>query len=289
MIELGGAPTNDTDRLVHIARADQPQLAVRVTGDHPQVLLVHGAAGAAAIWSAVLPALAQLGIQAAALDLRGHGFSEGHETLQRWRIEDYVADVHAALRRWDTLRILVGHSMGGLVAQLAAAEARLDRLVLIASSPTEGMLRSGFLMTIAHPWTFAAVAFSRRLKRLYQSPRVARSLLFHPDTPPDVADRWIETLQEESWRAALQLTTLRPDPGQIACPVTVIAGECDRMVDRRASERTARDYSTQLVTLAGCAHMIPCEAEPLELARVIVGDRLAERDLNASPAPAPRA
>jgi pimeloyl-ACP methyl ester carboxylesterase len=204
------------------------------------------------------------------LDLRGHGLSEGGEHLQRWRIEDYVADVRAVLDRWETLRILVGHSMGGLVVQLVAAAVRLDRLVLVASSPTEGMRRNGFRMAGRHPWTFAAARLRRSFRRLYRSPRVARALLFHPNTAQAVVDRHLEAVQEESWVAGNQPMTLLPDPRAVACPVIVIAGERDVMVDRRASERTARDYSTPLEVFGACAHMVPCEADPAALARVIL-------------------
>jgi pimeloyl-ACP methyl ester carboxylesterase len=258
-------------QLVDISRGDQPRLAVRVTGDDPRVLLVHGATCTAAIWTPVLAALAERGTPAAALDLRGHGFSEGGEQLQRWRIEDYVSDVIAVLRHWLTLRILVGHSMGGLVAQLAAMEATLDRLVLVASSPTEGMSRNGFRMAAAHPWTFVAARIRRSFKRLYESPKVARSLLFHAETRHEVVDRHVEAVQEESWIAGNQMITLLPDARRVVCPVTVIAREADFMVDRRSSEQTARDYGTSLLTFAGCAHMVPCEADPMELANTIVG------------------
>src|SRR5262245_65465396 len=104
----------------YVSRDGQPRLAVRTTGDSPRVLLVHGATCTADVWTSVLTALADLGTHAAALDLRGHGLSEGREQLQSWRIEDYVSDVIAVLRHWDTLRILVGHSIGGLVAILVA-------------------------------------------------------------------------------------------------------------------------------------------------------------------------
>jgi len=221
----------------------------------------------------VLAALAESGTHAAALDLRGHGLSEGKEQLQRWRIEDYVADVLAVLRHWPTLRVLTGHSMGGLVAQLAAAEAPLDRLVLVASSPTEGMLRNGVRMAATHPWTFAAAGVRRSVKRLYESPEVARALLFHTRTSREVVSRHLETVQEESWIASNQTTTLKPQPHRVRCRVCVIAGEHDAMIDRASSERTARDYSTSLEIFAGCAHMVPCEADPATLARAIVGAR----------------
>ncbi len=249
----------------------QPRLSVGLTGDNPRVLLVHGATCTAASWASTLVALAELGNQAAALDLRGHGFSDGREDLQRWRIEDYVSDVIAVLRRWETLRIVVGHSMGGLVAQLVAATMPLDRLVLVASSPTEGMRRNGFRMARAHGWTFAVAALLRSFRRLYKSPEVARSLLFHQNTRLEVVERFVAIAQEESWIAGNQMNTLLPEPRSIACPVAVIAGESDFMVDRRASERTARDYSTSLRILADCGHMVPWEADPAELARAIVG------------------
>jgi pimeloyl-ACP methyl ester carboxylesterase len=163
--------------------------------------------------------------------------------------------------------------MGGLVAQLAALETQLDRLVLVASSPTEGMRRNGFRMAAAHPWTFAAARIRRSFRRLYESPRVARALLFHAHTRQEVVDRHVEAAQEESWIAGNQMTTLLPDARKVVCPVTVIAGESDFMVDRPSSEQTARDYGTSLVTFAGCAHMVPSEANPTALADAIVGAR----------------
>ena len=258
-------------RVEQVVSADGPRLAVRVTGDRPSVLLLHGSTGSSATWVPVLAALAAGGWQAAALDFRGHGQSAGREDLQRWRIEDYVADVCAVLRQWDSLRTLAGHSMGGLVAQLVAGQANLDRLVLVASSPTEGMLRNALRMAAMHPWTFAAARLQKSFKRLYRSRRVARSLLFHPAAGEEVVDSHLAAVQEESWVAGNQMTTLLPDPRRVACPVTVIAGERDRMVDRRASERTARDYGTRLEILPGCAHMVPREADPAVLARAIAG------------------
>jgi pimeloyl-ACP methyl ester carboxylesterase len=205
------------------------------------------------------------------MDLRGHGQSGGRDKLHSWRIEDYVNDVLAALRRWESIRILVGHSMGGLVAQLVAGEAALDRLVLVAPSPTEGMLRNGIRMAIAHPWTFAAAYLQRSFKRLYANRRVARALLFHPNGREEIVDRHLATVEEESWLAGNEMTSLLPDPSRVKCAVTVIAGERDFMVDRRATERTARDYGTVLRVFAGCGHMVPIEADAAELARAIVG------------------
>ena len=63
--------------------------------------------------------------------------------------------------------------------------------------------------------------------------------------------------------------TLLPDPSEVSCPVLVIAGDRDRIVGRRSSERTAQDYGTPLRIFPRCGHMAPCEADPVELARAI--------------------
>jgi pimeloyl-ACP methyl ester carboxylesterase len=128
-------------------------------------------------------ALLDLGIASAALSLRGHGGSKGTEHLQQYRIEHYVQDVLQTLPRLVQPVTLVGHSMGGLVCQLAATKASLRRLILMAPSPVRGMREEGMRMVRRHPYTFLAAYFRRSFLRLYRNPRVRRSLLCHPGTP----------------------------------------------------------------------------------------------------------
>jgi len=58
----------------------------------PPVLLVHGAANASWVWRAWLPALASLGWETHALDLRGHGASAATD-LAHTSMLDYTCDV----------------------------------------------------------------------------------------------------------------------------------------------------------------------------------------------------
>ena len=46
---------------------------------------------------------------------------------------------------------LVGHSMGGLLCQLAASKASLRHLILMAPSPVRGMREDGMRMARRHP------------------------------------------------------------------------------------------------------------------------------------------
>ena len=98
-------------------------LAVRSTlveSDRPPIVLVHGAANSAGVWKFWQDELAGRGLSSHALDLRGHGASQVGD-LSGTGMADYAADVVAIARQLRRPPVLIGWSMGGLVAMLAAA------------------------------------------------------------------------------------------------------------------------------------------------------------------------
>jgi pimeloyl-ACP methyl ester carboxylesterase len=131
-IEVDGLPLS-----LSIARAGASGApgASGVSGPSRRILLVHGFTGAKEDFTEWLAPLAELGWEAAAVDLRGHGASAKPEGLDRYGLDvmaDDVAAVADALG-WDRFTLL-GHSMGGMVAQclaLSPAGPRLDGLVLM--------------------------------------------------------------------------------------------------------------------------------------------------------------
>lgn len=253
-----------------IERRGYPALEVTTHGECPQVLFIHGCTETSAIWLPVMQALGNAGVESAALDLRGHGGSDGHESLQQAGIEDYVADAQSTLAALPSLRIVVGHSMGGLVTQLLAAKSDLAHAVLIASSPVCGMRSDGMRMARRHPWTFLISSLRRSFKRLYVNERVTRSLLFHARTPVATVRQFMSQIQEDSWRAGSEMNTLLPDPGSVRCPMTVIGGADDFMVSRASTDATASAYGVKPIYMEGCAHMVPLESDPVVLSRLIM-------------------
>ncbi len=114
-------------------------LRVLEGGDGPPLVLLHGRGSAAAIWFPLLPGLARTH-RVLAVDLPGFGASLGH------RFTAGAGDVRAAfdffsgpLAAWIAAEgiaapVLVGHSLGGLVAlDLALRGVAPAALVLIAS------------------------------------------------------------------------------------------------------------------------------------------------------------
>lgn len=219
-----------------------------------------------------MPALGASGHSSAAIDLRGHGQSAGKAELQNVGIDEYVQDVVHVLQAFPTIETLVGHSMGGLVSQLAASRSAPSSLVLIASSPVNGMREDGLRMARKHPWTFLRAGLTKSFRTLYKSRRVTRSLLFHPSSDDQLVTSFLNDCQEESWRAGNQMNTFLPTPSLVKSTVRVIAGSDDFMVCRKSSIETAKAYGTELTVLERCGHMVPYEANQKALANLIIND-----------------
>lgn len=105
-------------------------------GQRP-LLLVHGFTGAKEDFTPWLTMLADSGWHAVAADLRGHGSSSKPGAESAYTFELMAGDMLglADAHGWDRF-VLLGHSMGGMVAQFMACEApsRLDGLILMDTS-----------------------------------------------------------------------------------------------------------------------------------------------------------
>ncbi|MGB6095296.1 MAG: lysophospholipase [Comamonas thiooxydans] len=146
--------TQTTPRLLHMAASDATQLALRdwplAPGVKPraQVLLVHGLGEHSGRYAVLAQRLNELGFALRAYDQYGHGLSGGPQggLTSDMRLLDDLAVVldatRAAMPRHQPL-VLLGHSLGGLVAAdfVASGLRHVDGLVL--SSPALALHLSG--------------------------------------------------------------------------------------------------------------------------------------------------
>ena len=103
-------------------------------GSGRPLLLTHGYCGAKEDFTGFLELLAALGWHVVVPDLRGHGGSARPEGQTSYSLELFGADLRALADAlgWTSF-VLLGHSMGGMVAQVLALTApqRLAGLVLM--------------------------------------------------------------------------------------------------------------------------------------------------------------
>jgi len=103
------------------------------TGGRP-LLLLHGFTGAKEDFTPWLDALAARGFHAVAPDQRGHGDSDKPEDEAAYSLDQFAADALALADALGWPRFhLVGHSMGGMIAQhlVLMADDRVESLVLM--------------------------------------------------------------------------------------------------------------------------------------------------------------
>jgi len=219
-------------------------------------LLIHGAGASSAIWMMVLARLARAG-RAVAIDLPGHGPSPPFEDKPRPALADYCqATGELAALTGLGRSVLIGHSMGALVA-IEAALAWPDKvagLVLCAAAPRLPVSRD--LMKVidcdyAHfPGWLAERALSASAKPALRRAFVAAGVV----APQAVTRADFQAIEGVDMSARLPA---------IGCPMVWIDGADDAIVGERGERPGV------IETLAGVGHLVPLEA-PGAVARAAI-------------------
>lgn len=163
----------------------------------------------------------------------------------------------------DTLEI-VGHSAGGLIGQVLAAELLADRLITICSVPPKGisiMSRSIFRILMKHLRDMlSGGAIAPRAEEL-------ESLMFS-HVPPDERQASLAAMRPEGGFAILEVlygVRINPIPVPMLC---IGAGE-DRIITPDVSARIAEHYHATLLIFEGHGHLLPSEPGAEALAGAI--------------------
>jgi 3-oxoadipate enol-lactonase len=229
----------------------------------PVVVFLHGIGGNARIWAPQLASFAAAGFRPVALDLPGYG---AREPIDRMDFDMLAADVEEQVAQLDLDRsIVVGHSMGGMVAQRLVR--RLPRAwraaVFSCTSPAFGDATGEFQKKFVAD-RLGPLDAGRTMADLAPAMVAAVS-----GPTPDPAGRQlaIETIastSERSYRAAVHCLVgfdERANLARIGIPVLCLAGEHDRLAPPAMMERMAgRIPGARYVCLKGVGHLPNVEA-----------------------------
>lgn len=200
-------------------------------------------------FAVIADALARAGIATLRCDDRG--FGDASAKVMDWTTDDFLSDALAGIgllrERFDKVGVL-GHSEGGTIAMMIAAEKKADFIVSLA-----GMVISGAETLIwQNRVALAGLGFSDKdvdsYCRLLEKVFDVRA---HGGRMPDPADYDLpESLMQNYWTVVAQIQMpymrhllsldMRPLLGNVTCPVLALNGSKDNQVDHVANLEALR-------------------------------------------------
>jgi len=220
------------------------------------VLFIHGMLHGAWCWDQYfLDYFVQHGYASHAVNLRGHGNSEGRDTLRWTRIADFVEDVATTVEQLPSPPILIGHSLGGFIIQKYLEDHIAPAGVLLSSPSPAGLLSVALKNARRHPLLFAKINLTFSLFPLVSTPALAREAFFSEDLPEEQLLAYWKQMQDESYMAFLDMVALDlPKPEKVKTPILVLGAARDNMLSPSEIKATARAYNTQAEIIPGVAH-----------------------------------
>jgi pimeloyl-ACP methyl ester carboxylesterase len=249
---------------------------VKVEGEGPPIVLIHGFGAALDWWDAIAPHLAR-NHRVIRLDLIGHGGTEAPGS--GYAIERQASLVKGVLDKLGLTRaVIVGHSMGGEVATAFAVAnpQSVERLVLIDSPPkpeTDFDLKTRLALS---------PLIGQGLWRLRNDTvlRQALSQGFAPGFPVPqkfVADLWqlTYTVFHQAHDDSIAYVTEEGSPARLSAldpvpPLLVIFGTQDALISPDSAKLFETVPGAKLVMIDGAGHS-PMVEKPAETLAQIEG------------------
>ena len=228
------------------------------------VLMVHGAFCGGWVFGDFAQTFRAAGHHAVALDLPGHAPDDARDAVALLSMRDYADAIQRAAEALPAPPVLVGHSLGGLAAALAAARTPVRALILLAPSPPWGVSGSTMeeavsavsLYALGPYWTRAIDPDYAVLRRfgVDRLSRAERRAVFER-MKPESGRALFETLNW--WLDPFTTTLVRPEA--IGAPILALAGARDVIHPPATVGETARRLGARFEALDGMSHWLPAE------------------------------
>ena len=220
------------------------------------LVFLHGVGGGHHAWERQLPTFGGLGYPSHAWDQPGYGHSPIVEPYDLEHVTAALARLIQGLS--DEPVVLIGHSMGGLIAQEAYVRypKMIKALALCFTSPAFAGRGSEF----STQFIAARVGPLDQGKTMAE---IAAQLIPTMGSNSRLAEQIMASVPPETYRKAVHLLTTfdrRKELADIKVPALLIAGSDDKTAPSAMMERMAQKIpGAEYVLLEGCGHLGPMD------------------------------
>ncbi len=221
-----------------------------MTGNGDTIFMIHGMWGGGWYWENYKLFFEAKGYHCVTTTLRYHDM-DPHDSpnpeLGTTSLLDYTTDLEREIGRLNDQPIIMGHSMGGLLAQILGSRGLAKALVLLTPAAPAGILAlkpsviKSFRSVLLR-WHF----WKNPMRQTFAEAAYSMLHLLPVDQQQATYDRFVY----ESGRAAAEIgfwlfdphKAARVDETRVTCPVLVIAGSQDRITPASVSRKIAGKY-----------------------------------------------
>ncbi|MEQ8227141.1 MAG: alpha/beta hydrolase [Rhodospirillales bacterium] len=248
--------------------------------DHPPLVFIHGAFAGAWTWAEhFLDFFAGQGFSCHAVNLPGRKDMSDYPKLHEFGVQDFIETVVQVIDDLPRPPVLIGHSMGGFVAQRVAQERDVAGAVLMSTVPPTGLAGPSVALAMSKPMLVWEIARIESFGEPLDSLDTLHQSIFNDHVPKDVSAKLMPRFQMESRRAVLDLhaVVMPPVSGLLGKPVLVLGAEHDNLIPTAFVIGTAAFLGTQAHIFDGMGHAVMLESRWAEAAQAIT-DWLRETD-----------
>lgn len=226
--------------------------------------MVHGAFCGGWVFDGFRTPFETAGHEVSTPDLTGHQPGASRQAVAGQSMGDYASQIVRLCDQQAEPPILIGHSLGGLVAQLAAARTNIAALILLAPSAPWGIHGSSMGEAISAVSLFALGPYW--MMAVDPDYPAARTYLFNKMSRADRRAAF-DKMQAESGRALWETLNWWLDPfattqvtaAAARSPALAIAGGLDAIHPAETVEAISRRLGGTTVVMPDMGHWLPGE------------------------------
>ncbi len=218
------------------------------------VLMIHGMFGGSWCWDNYLNLLYKKDYHCIAPTLRFHDVKPDElpdPQLGMTGLLDYAGDIEREIRKLGSLPFLIGHSMGGLIAQILGSRGLAKGLILLTPASPGGILAltpyviKSFCRTLTK-WGF----WKKPVRPTFDEAVYSMLHLLPVDEQRHIYKKFVY----ESGRAVFEIgfwpfdakRATMVDAAKVTCPVLLISGGRDRVLPASVNVKIAHKYRAVL-------------------------------------------